>query len=619
MTVSTTTSRVEYSGNGSTTVFSVPFYFLANGDLKVYQAGTLKTITTHYSVSGAGVPAGGTVTFVTAPANGDDVVIFRDPAITQQVDYAPNDPFPAETHEQALDRLTMIAQRGRDLLDRSVRIPDGEAGEPSLEVPALASRINKTFYWNASGEPSVADVSAATLTFSPDIQLFNGDGSTTAFTLTESPGSSAALVVAIDGVLQKPGSDFSTAGTTLTFVSAPPSGTGNVAVQSFGFARAVDTMDADGVTYTPNGSGAVNRDVQTKLREFVSVQDYGAAGDGVTNDAPAFNRAAAIGRPILLLKPSVSYKLDTVPSGTYFALEEIPLVGSGSTLTIKTLVGYSNQNDVCDVPGPVTITANNVGGFRQRDEFGNDSNLASIDSDGNAVLGPTDPRMFNLFSVPTNGKKHFYVEAHDFVDLSALAATELHAVFAARGCYEAQVSSGSSITDLQGNGRGMIKIASGSGASEAGWLLDFKNMQVTVDSFTLLEFMYDMPDSLQQRLEFGLWDGTLNNAIYCERAEAGTGAGLVAKTISGGSGTSNAMTVGNDALRHSIRIFKRSSTQIEFYDSNSDVAAGQFQLKTTNTTNIPSASIRPFIRFRSLGGTYDRSMRWDKLSVLANW
>lgn len=149
MTVSTTVSRVEYTGNGSTTAFSVPFYFLANGDLKVFQAGVLKTITTHYTVAGAGNPAGGTVTFLTAPANGVSVVIFRDPALTQETDYPPNDPFPAESHERALDRLTMIAQRLKDRMDRAAVLPDSDVSGASPELPAPVA--NKGLRWNSAG------------------------------------------------------------------------------------------------------------------------------------------------------------------------------------------------------------------------------------------------------------------------------------------------------------------------------------------------------------------------------------------------------------------------------------------------------------------------------------
>lgn len=150
MTISTTDSRVEYIGDGTTTAFAVPFYFLADGDLYVYQDGTLKTITTHYTVTGAGDEAGGTVTFVSAPNTGQEVVIVRDPAITQTTDYPANDPFPASSHERALDRLTMIAQRNRDLIDRSFLLADSDISTVDLTMPTPAA--NTTLMWNSDAD-----------------------------------------------------------------------------------------------------------------------------------------------------------------------------------------------------------------------------------------------------------------------------------------------------------------------------------------------------------------------------------------------------------------------------------------------------------------------------------
>jgi hypothetical protein len=71
---------------------------------------------------------------------------------------------------------------------------------------------------------------------------FNGDGSTTAFSMSVTPAGSTSLLVAIYGVLQDP-STYSVNGTTLTFSAAPPLGTANISVRYLG-------IPASGVTTT---------------------------------------------------------------------------------------------------------------------------------------------------------------------------------------------------------------------------------------------------------------------------------------------------------------------------------------------------------------------------------
>ena len=160
MTVSSTTSKVSFSGNGSTTAFAVSFYFLANSDLKVTLRkadGTevVKTLTTDYTVTGAGNTAGGTVTMGTAPASGETLVITRNVSLTQPIDYQPNDLFPANTHEQALDRLTMITQQINETLARAIKVSTTNTiGPPELTVDA-ATRANKVLSFDASGELAV--------------------------------------------------------------------------------------------------------------------------------------------------------------------------------------------------------------------------------------------------------------------------------------------------------------------------------------------------------------------------------------------------------------------------------------------------------------------------------
>lgn len=164
MTVNTTTNRVSYAGNGTTAAFAVPFPFLANADLIVLErtdstgAEVVKTLTTHYTVSGAG-GASGTVTMLTAPATGVTLVIYRDPALTQLVDLVPNDPLPVETAiEQPLDRLSMIAQRNRELIERALRLPDGDTGfaAADMKLPAQVTRASKYLVFDADGKPTAS-------------------------------------------------------------------------------------------------------------------------------------------------------------------------------------------------------------------------------------------------------------------------------------------------------------------------------------------------------------------------------------------------------------------------------------------------------------------------------
>ena len=161
MTVSSTTARVSYSGNGSTTAFSVPFYFLDQAHLKVVLRSstgseTVQVLSTNYTVSGAGNPAGGTVTMGIAPASGQTLVILRNAPLTQLVDYQPNDPFPAETHERALDQLTMESQQLNEAIGRSIKLSSTNTMTSTEFTVGATARANKVLSFDSSGELSVA-------------------------------------------------------------------------------------------------------------------------------------------------------------------------------------------------------------------------------------------------------------------------------------------------------------------------------------------------------------------------------------------------------------------------------------------------------------------------------
>ena len=67
--------------------------------------------------------------------------------------------------------------------------------------------------------------------FVPGVDYFNGDGGTVAFTLSRTVTSVLDIQVTIENVPQNPGSAYTVNGTTITFSSAPPSGTNNIYVQ----------------------------------------------------------------------------------------------------------------------------------------------------------------------------------------------------------------------------------------------------------------------------------------------------------------------------------------------------------------------------------------------------
>jgi hypothetical protein len=166
MTVPSEQSSVSYTGNGSTTVFAIPYYFLENTHLKVIKrtdstgAEVTLTLNVDYTLTGAGVQAGGTLTATVAPATGTTLVISRNVPATQETDYPANDPFPSASHERALDKLTMLAQQGSANISKALRVPDTDP-EPA-RLPPSVSRANLLLGFGSSGNPiAVAPVSGS--------------------------------------------------------------------------------------------------------------------------------------------------------------------------------------------------------------------------------------------------------------------------------------------------------------------------------------------------------------------------------------------------------------------------------------------------------------------------
>jgi len=157
-------------------------------------------------------------------------------------------------------------------------------------------------------------------------QQFTGDGTTTTFTLANTPAALGELLqVFIDGVYQER-AGYSVSGNDLVFSEAPPV-LSTIEVLAWGV-NDIGATTANLVTYTPAGTGAVATTVQDKLRESVSVLDFGAVGDGVTDDTAAIQAAFDFAEGgVVFLEDGKTYYIGT---GTVVAAD-----GHGHTVGLR--------------------------------------------------------------------------------------------------------------------------------------------------------------------------------------------------------------------------------------------------------------------------------------------
>src|SRR6056300_568080 len=159
MTISSTTVKNSYSGNGTLDTFNYTFKIFANTDLQVIirdatATETVKTLTTHYTVTGAGSASGGTIVFTAGniPTATETVVIRRAVPQTQAIDYIANDPFPAESHEEGLDRSMMTLQQLQEEVDRSRKLSRTNTMNNTEFTIGDTDRANKVFGFDSAGE-----------------------------------------------------------------------------------------------------------------------------------------------------------------------------------------------------------------------------------------------------------------------------------------------------------------------------------------------------------------------------------------------------------------------------------------------------------------------------------
>ncbi len=264
MTISSTTAKIIYVGTGSTAssakIFSYPFKIFASDDLVVSEynnatsSATVKTNNTDYEVSGVGVDSGGNVTLTGSYTNvpsGSQLIIQRIIDLTQGVDYVSNDAFPAETHEQALDRLTMITQQLQEQIGRAI-LADVSQTASNINVVASVLAANSSAAVAVQQATLVSSYTAAVTTFNPTFT-----GTTNVTTLVGTLLSATTLNVSGTSTV------VTLRATLLTSTTLNVSGTANIGTVG-GDLASVAWADYGATSIITGWSAFANKEIYTK-------------------------------------------------------------------------------------------------------------------------------------------------------------------------------------------------------------------------------------------------------------------------------------------------------------------------------------------------------------------
>jgi hypothetical protein len=286
MTIPSTPRKAgPYTGTGVQTTWPFTFKVFAETDLEVTIADTLGVETVlslgQYTVTlnpNQETSPGGTVTY--ALPNGSKLTVTGNLPYDQPLDLPSGGNFSPLALENELDRLTMQVQQLREQVGRAIQVSVTTGADVGLPAPSANALIG----WDTDAqtlqnfplESLATAVSFATYRFN----TFTGDGVTTQFVLEADPATLGNMDVAVDGVTFTPGVDYTLVAGVCVF-TAPPSNGAEILVR-YGQGLPSGVTDANDVSYLPAGTGAVATNVQTKLRESVSVKDFGADGTALT-------------------------------------------------------------------------------------------------------------------------------------------------------------------------------------------------------------------------------------------------------------------------------------------------------------------------------------------------
>jgi hypothetical protein len=166
LTLATTSNSTSYTVSpSSASSYPISFYFLANADIRAIRRSTdaqpVETTLvegTHYALSGAGSPSGGTLTPASSTvfsSSNETLVIKRIVPLTQQIDIPIAGALSSASLEEGLDRAVMQAQQLSEKFARAPLLPETS---PTAGIALPEPQANQFLAWNSAGT-NLANVS----------------------------------------------------------------------------------------------------------------------------------------------------------------------------------------------------------------------------------------------------------------------------------------------------------------------------------------------------------------------------------------------------------------------------------------------------------------------------
>ncbi|MHA1462019.1 MAG: hypothetical protein ACTSQ0_03015 [Candidatus Heimdallarchaeota archaeon] len=179
MTISVDTSKQQYNGDDLQVIFPYEFKIFDESEIYVelrQDDGTIvsQVLNTDFTTSNAS-GVGGNVVMIVPPATDETLTVYRLVDLLQETDYVENDPFKAETHEDALDKLTMQNQQQNITLDRSIKIPITDSSTLNTELPDWETRAGKYLGFDGNGGLIATAGTEASSPFTPYIETLIDD------------------------------------------------------------------------------------------------------------------------------------------------------------------------------------------------------------------------------------------------------------------------------------------------------------------------------------------------------------------------------------------------------------------------------------------------------------